>query len=55
MQVREGYADFRGYRTWFRVTGDLSSGRLPLIVAHGGPGCTHDYVDSFKDLSLIHI
>ena len=51
MQVREGYADFRGYRTWFRVTGDLESGRLPLIVAHGGPGCTHDYVDSFKDLA----
>jgi L-proline amide hydrolase len=51
MQVREGYADFRGHRTWFRVTGDLKSGRLPLIVAHGGPGCTHDYVDSFKDLA----
>lgn len=51
MQVREGYADFRGHRTWFRVTGDLDSGRLPLIVAHGGPGCTHDYVDSFKDLA----
>ncbi|WP_219267490.1 proline iminopeptidase-family hydrolase [Pseudomonas sp. Xaverov 259] len=51
MQVHEGYADFRGFRTWFRVTGDLKSGRLPLIVAHGGPGCTHDYVDSFKDLA----
>lgn len=51
MQVHEGYADFRGFRTWFRVTGDLQSGRLPLIVAHGGPGCTHDYVDSFKDLA----
>ncbi|MCF5547663.1 proline iminopeptidase-family hydrolase [Pseudomonas salomonii] len=51
MQVHEGYADFRGHRTWFRVTGDLKSGRLPLIIAHGGPGCTHDYVDSFKDLA----
>ena len=51
MQVREGYADFREHRTWFRVTGDLNSGRLPLIIAHGGPGCTHDYVDSFKDLA----
>ncbi|SFB07407.1 MULTISPECIES: proline iminopeptidase-family hydrolase [unclassified Pseudomonas] len=51
MQVREGYAEFRGHRTWFRVTGDPDSGRLPLIVAHGGPGCTHDYVDSFKDLA----
>ncbi|QZP23381.1 proline iminopeptidase-family hydrolase [Pseudomonas sp. DR208] len=51
MQVREGYAEFSGHRTWFRVTGDPDSGRLPLIVAHGGPGCTHDYVDSFKDLA----
>lgn len=51
MQVHEGYADFQGHQTWYRVTGDLASGRLPLVVAHGGPGCTHDYVDSFKDLA----
>jgi L-proline amide hydrolase len=40
-----------GWRTWYRVTGDLASPRLPLVVAHGGPGCTHDYVDAFKDLA----
>lgn len=51
MHVREGYAPFRGFLTWYRVTGDLRSERLPLIIAHGGPGCTHDYVDSFKDLA----
>ncbi|MCC4598065.1 proline iminopeptidase-family hydrolase [Xanthomonas campestris pv. phormiicola] len=51
MQVREGYADFQGHRTWYRVTGALDSGLLPLMVVHGGPGCTHDYVDSFKDLA----
>ena len=51
MQVQEGYADFHGHQTWYRVTGVLASGRLPLVVAHGGPGCTHDYVDSFKDLA----
>lgn len=51
MQVQEGYADFHGHQTWYRVTGELASGRLPLVVAHGGPGCTHDYVDSFKDLA----
>lgn len=49
----EGYAPFQGYRTWFRVTGDLNSPRLPLVVAHGGPGCTHDYVDSFKEIAAI--
>lgn len=51
MQVQEGYADFHGHQTWYRVTGELASGRLPLVVAHGGPGCTHDYVDSFRDLA----
>lgn len=51
--TREGYVPFREYRTWYRVTGDLASGRLPLVVAHGGPGCTHDYVDSFKDVAAL--
>ena len=51
--TREGYVPFREYRTWYRVTGDLPSGRLPLVVAHGGPGCTHDYVDSFKDVAAL--
>lgn len=51
MQVTEGKAPFRDYETWYRVTGDLSSGLTPLIVAHGGPGCTHDYVDSFAALA----
>lgn len=51
MQVTEGKAPFRGYETWYRVTGDLASGRAPLVVLHGGPGCTHDYVDSFKALA----
>jgi L-proline amide hydrolase len=51
MEITEGYAPYGAYRTWYRITGDLASGKPPLIVAHGGPGCTHDYVDSFKDLA----
>ena len=51
VEVREGYAPFREYRTWYRVTGDLASGKPPLLVLHGGPGCTHDYVDSIKGLA----
>ncbi|TJW31287.1 MAG: amino acid amidase, partial [Mesorhizobium sp.] len=47
----EGFSDYEGYRTWYRLSGDLTSDKLPLIVAHGGPGCTHDYVDSFKELA----
>lgn len=51
MKVIEGRAPFGDWETWYRVTGDLSSDRTPVIVAHGGPGCTHDYVDSFKALA----
>src|SRR5579885_2190598 len=47
----EGYADFRDYRTWYRITGELGKGRTPVVILHGGPGCTHDYVDSFKGLA----
>ncbi len=53
MNATEGYLPFRNYRTWYRITGSLNSQRLPLVVAHGGPGCTHDYVDSFKHISAL--
>ncbi|NML76989.1 proline iminopeptidase-family hydrolase [Rhizobium sp. S-51] len=51
MSTTEGYAPYGEYKTWYRIIGDLGSGKPPLIVAHGGPGCTHDYVDSFKDIA----
>lgn len=46
-----GCAPFGDYQTWYRITGELGSGKVPLVVAHGGPGCTHDYVDSYADLA----
>ncbi|MBO1040855.1 proline iminopeptidase-family hydrolase [Brucella pituitosa] len=49
----EGFATFRDYQTWYRITGSLDSEKLPLVVAHGGPGCTHDYVDAFKDIAAL--
>lgn len=47
----EGFAPYGSYRTWYRVTGDLTNGKAPLFILHGGPGCTHDYVDAFKLLA----
>ncbi|AVO36914.1 proline iminopeptidase-family hydrolase [Pukyongiella litopenaei] len=49
--VTTGVSPYQGYETWYRICGSLDSDKLPLVVAHGGPGCTHDYVDSFKDLA----
>ena len=43
MRAREGYVDFRGYRTWYRFVGDLNTPKTPLLALHGGPGSTHNY------------
>lgn len=49
--ITEGYSHFQGHRTWYRLTGNPQSPKVPLVVAHGGPGCTHDYVLSYADLA----
>ncbi len=47
----EGRVAFRDGATWYRVTGVLGEGVTPLVVLHGGPGATHDYVSSLADLA----
>ena len=47
----EGNAEFRGLRTWYRITGDLASGKAPLVVLHGGPGMAHNYLLSLTALA----
>ncbi|HQT67351.1 MAG TPA: proline iminopeptidase-family hydrolase [Acetobacteraceae bacterium] len=59
MIEREGFAPFAGHRTWYRVVGPLDGGQPPLLILHGGPGATHDYVDRFRllagpDRAVIH-
>jgi len=49
-EAHEGYADFRGYRTWYRVVGDLDSA-TPLLALHGGPGSTHNYFRPLEQLA----
>lgn len=47
----EGRAPFRGYETWYRITGDLGSGKAPIFLLHGGPGAGHNYIDAYKALA----
>ena len=56
----EGYTDvpgLTGSQTWYRVHGDLPTGSsaadgpAPLVVLHGGPGATHDYLTPLADLA----
>ncbi len=45
--VQEFTIPFKGYETWVRVVGaGEQAGKLPLLCLHGGPGATHDYLES---------
>lgn len=39
------------YHTWYKIKGDLATTRRPLVVLHGGPGLSHDYMVSLADLT----
>ena len=47
----QGYVEYRGYRTWYRVAGDLATRAVPLLALHGGPGSTHNYFAPLEDLA----
>jgi L-proline amide hydrolase len=55
VEVSEGTVPFGEAETWYRVSGDLRPGDAdapaPLVVLHGGPGATHDYLLSLADLA----
>ncbi|KAJ7622508.1 proline iminopeptidase [Roridomyces roridus] len=53
----EGEIDFdiagagKPCKTWYKIFGDLHSGRRPLVTLHGGPGASHSYILPFADLN----
>jgi L-proline amide hydrolase len=52
VSTTEGFIPFRGYRTWYRMVGnDEEAGKLPLLVLHGGPGASHDYLEPLEALA----
>jgi L-proline amide hydrolase len=52
MNRTEGFIPFRGYKTWYRIGGEgEDEGKLPVLLLHGGPGGTHDYLESLEALA----
>lgn len=37
-------------QTWYRIVGDLHSGKTPVVVLHGGPGAAHNYCEPIAEL-----
>ena len=43
--VPEGYEDkIPGHKTYVQIYGECAPGKKPLLVLHGGPGDTHNYL-----------
>lgn len=50
--TREGYIQFHGYKTWYRIVGkDEHPGKYPLICLHGGPGFPHGYLKPLEEIA----
>jgi proline-specific peptidase len=49
--MTEGWVEWKGHRTWYRVVGDLGAPRPPLLALHGGPGSTHHYFAPLERLA----
>jgi L-proline amide hydrolase len=47
----KGKIPFGDHHTWYRITGDIHSGRPVLVLLHGGPGSTYDYLLSMAGLA----
>lgn len=48
--VSEGTISVIGGKIWYRIVGAGKPG-IPLLILHGGPGATHDYLEPLEALS----
>jgi proline iminopeptidase len=51
MKITEGYMPFSGYKTYYRIVGEQSGHKKPLVLLHGGPGSSHNYFETLDHLA----
>lgn len=51
MKIIEGYMPFKGFKTYYRIVGEKTEGKAPLVLLHGGPGSTHNYFEVLDPLA----
>ena len=49
MKIQEGYMPFHEYKTYYRIVGEPSADKAPLLLIHGGPGSSHNYFELMDD------
>ncbi|MGO5052722.1 proline iminopeptidase [Lachnospiraceae bacterium LCP25S3_G4] len=45
MKITEGYMPYLEYKTYYRIVGECTGNKKPLVLLHGGPGSTHNYFE----------
>lgn len=51
MKIQEGYMPYLGYKTYYRIVGENTGKKKPLVLLHGGPGSTHNYFEVLDRLA----
>jgi proline-specific peptidase len=50
-EIKEVYVPYAGYKTYCKIVGEKTPGKKPLLVLHGGPGDTHNYLLTYAELA----
>ncbi|WP_330343138.1 proline iminopeptidase-family hydrolase [Streptomyces sp. NBC_00557] len=51
--IVKGTVPFGDFKTWYRISGDPGSPLPALVVVHGGPGSTHDYLRGMEVFAAV--
>jgi proline-specific peptidase len=50
--MRNGFVSFRSHNVWYCIVGEgETTGKLPLLCLHGGPGAPHDYLEPLEAMA----
>ena len=53
LKIKEGYMPFLDYKVYYRIVGENTGNKKPLLLLHGGPGSTHNYFEVLDKLSIL--
>lgn len=51
MKIIEGYMPYLEYKTYYRIVGECTGNKKPLLLLHGGPGSTHNYFEVLDSMA----
>ena len=52
-KITEGYMPFLDYKVYYRIVGETTGKKKPLLLLHGGPGSTHNCLEVLDKISTL--